>query len=274
MRRKMIELNTEGVITFNHPQNANPLALWEDDAKITANASSYRGMRIQRESDGEYRIPTYNWSMAGSDWIADLQDTPFIRLGHGISDTSQLAERMLSSTATNVMAAGTYDQGNYGLAYNVNKVNKAFYLRNLLDAALRRPVTVVFVSGHSPSPIPSEALSALARIKNLPDNWDGDGASRINESTLAKAEQLIREAFLVSPKRLKPPSVAPAFGGMIVAEWSGPGGRELILDIPAGDAPAGFLLVEVSPEGEELETDDQLGHAWSIQDLIARLIRD
>ena len=271
MRPKMIELNTEGVITFNDPQNASPLALWEDDTKITANASSYRGMRIQRESDGEYRIPTYNWPMAGSDWIADLQDIRFIRLRHGISDTSQLAERMLSSTATNVIAAGTYDQDNYDIAYNVNK---AFYLRNLLDGARRRPVAVVSVSGHSPNPIPSEALSALARIKNLPDNWDGDGASRINESTVAKAEQLIREAFLASPKRLKPPSVAPAFGGMIVAEWSGPGGRELILDIPAGDAPAGFLLVEVSPEGEELETDDQLGHAWSIQDLIARLIRD
>jgi hypothetical protein len=271
VRPKMIELNRDGVITFKDAQNATPFAVSEHDAKITQNASSFRGMRIQGESAGEYWSATDDWPTGGGHRIADLQDSPFIRLGHGVTDTSQLVEMTLNATASDVLVTGTYGQGSYDVACNVNK---AFHLRKPLDAALQPPVTVVFVWGHNPYPIPSETLSALERIKNLPDNWDGDGAPRIAEGTVAKAERLIREAFLASPNRLRPPSVAPAFGGMIVAEWAGPRGRELILDIPAGDDPPGFLLIEISPEGEELETDDQVGHAWSIQDLITRLIRD
>ena len=119
--------------------------------------------------------------------------------------------------------------------------------------------------------IPAGILRALQRIRELPDNWDGDGATRIEEETLSRATRLIREACRVAPHDLKPPSVAPAFGGMIVAEWSGPGGRELILDIPPlGEVP-GFLLVEPSGEGDEIETDAELAPPWTMRQLIARL---
>jgi hypothetical protein len=119
--------------------------------------------------------------------------------------------------------------------------------------------------------VPVQTLRSLKRIKELPDNWDGDGASRIEEETVLRAAGLIREAFQAAPNKLKPPSVAPAFGGMIVAEWSGPDGRELILDIPpAGEVP-GFLLVEPSVDGDEIETDALLVPPWSMRHLIARL---
>ena len=119
--------------------------------------------------------------------------------------------------------------------------------------------------------IPLQTLRSLQRIRELPDNWDGDGATCIQEETVLRATRLIREAFQVAPNKLKPPSVAPAFGGMIVAEWSGPGGRELILDIPPAGEPPGFLLVEPSVEGGEIETDAALAPPWSMRLLIARL---
>ena len=123
-----------------------------------------------------------------------------------------------------------------------------------------------------PEVIPAQTLRVLQSIKALPDNWDGDGATRIAEETVSRATRLIRQAFQAAPNDLKPPSVAPAFGGMIVAEWSGPGGRELILDIPpAGESP-GFLLVEPNGEGEEIETDAELTPPWTMRQLIARLI--
>jgi len=271
LRPKMIDLNRDCLITFDDPQNASHLTLRNDYAKIAKNASRYWDMWIHRDSDREYWIATGDWPLAGTNWIPDLQDTSFTRIGRGTGDTSHLPERTLVSTATDVLSADNFGQLPYYVSYNAGKASVG---RKLLHSALRRTVTVVLGSGHKPDPVPRETLIALDSIKNLPDNWDSDGASRIDEATVVKAEQLIRQAFLTSPRRLNPPSIAPGFGGMIVAEWSGPAGTELILDIPAGDEPPGFLLVEVSPEGDELETDDRLGHAWSIQDLIARLIPD
>ena len=119
--------------------------------------------------------------------------------------------------------------------------------------------------------VPSQTMRALERIRALPENWDGDGATRIAEETVSRATRLIRQAFRASPNDLKPPSVSPAFGGMIVAEWSGPGGRELILDIPPSGEPPGFLLVEPNGEGDEIETDADLTPPWTMRDLIARL---
>ena len=145
---------------------------------------------------------------------------------------------------------------------------------HIREHAIRPSTTLIHLAEAHPNPIPSETLAALERIKGLPDNWDGDGASRIDEKTVEKAEQLIREAFLAAPQGLKSPSVAPGFGGMIVAEWSGPKGRELILDIHAGDETPGFLLVERSPDGEEIETDEELSPPWYIPNLISRLVSD
>lgn len=268
---KIIEVSQGGFNTFKEPQNASTLPFWDDYAKMGAGAVSYAVIGTPREADREFMIAAGDWPTADSDWLADLQDTPFTRSSYGIGDTSFLLERTLSSTATNVLTPDTLGQVAYHISYDAGK---AYIARHLLDAALRRHVTIVLVADHDSDPVPKETLSALNAIKNLPDNWDGDGTSRIDVATVAKAERLIRQAFLTSPRRLMPPSVAPGFGGMIVAEWSGPTGIELILDIPPGDDPPGFLLVELSPEGDELETDDQLGHSWSIRDLIARLIPD
>ena len=271
VRPKATDFTSNDVISFNSLRTRNPLAPSEGDVKITEDAISHPRIWTQLDLAGEYVVPTVEWPIGRNTWLTDWHETPSMQAGHGIENIVQLLERRLDSTATSVTMAGSYGQRNDGLTYNANEI---FHGWKLLEGALRRATVLVLFSGVNPDPIPSETLRALERIKELPDNWDGDGASRIDKKTVAKAEELIREAFLASPKGLKPPSVAPAFGGMIVAEWSGPGGRELILDIPAGDESPGFLLVEHSPEGKELETDDELGPAWSMQDLIARLTGD
>ena len=271
VRRKMIEDDQDGVTIFDDPQNSIFPRHWDDYARMAETAASYSRIQIPKELDREFRIAANDWPTAGTDSFGHLLVTGFPRLNHGALSASHSPHRSIISTATNVLAADTYDQ----LVFHVPRNRgKASTVRQLLDVALRRPVTVVLVSDQSPDLVPSETLSALRSMKNLPDNWDGDGASPIDEATVTRAEQLIRQAFLASPKRLKPPSIAPGYGGMIVAEWSGPAGTELILDIPAENEPPGFLLIEISPAGDELETDAYLGDAWSIQDLIARLISD
>ena len=269
VRPKIVEVNQDGIIRFDDPQNSTFLPFWDDCVKIADSAAYYNGVQTLKEADREFRIAASDWPTAGTDLFADLHVTPFPRLDHGTPNASHLSRKTIISTATNILAADTHGQ----LVFHVPRnFGRGSTVKQLLDAALRRPVTVVLVSDHNSDPVPSETLSALNSIRNLAENWDGDGASPIDEATVAKAEQLIRQATLASPRRLKPPSVAPGYGGMIVAEWSGPAGSELILDIPAEDEPPGFLLVEISPEGDELEIDDHLGHAWSIQDLMDRLI--
>ena len=120
--------------------------------------------------------------------------------------------------------------------------------------------------------IPFETLDALKAMVELPDNWDGNGALAIPEETVKKAIKILDEAYHLPPGSLPDPSVAPAFGRMIVAEWTGPNGNELILDIPSGDKPPTVLLVERDEQGNEEETDREIGNYWSIREVVVRLL--
>ena len=115
--------------------------------------------------------------------------------------------------------------------------------------------------------IPAETKNALARIRELPDNWDGDGASVISPHTVERAEELIRDAFVFAPDKLRPPSVAPGYGGMIVIEWSDDKGSELILDV-LPDEPVRFLLMGYSLTG--CMVDGIIDDRTTIQELISR----
>ena len=122
--------------------------------------------------------------------------------------------------------------------------------------------------------IPKVTLDALNRISSLSNNWDGNEAQRVHPNTIEKARLLLEEAFSVLPVNIPLPSVAPAFNGMIVVEWTGLEGRELILDVPPGEEPPGFLLVDPNAVGAEKETDSEIGDEWSIRGVIARLLGD
>ena len=266
---RMTEFTRDGVPSFYDLQNISPLSPWDEDIQKTEKAFGYGIVWDQPQSAVRHDISSSEWLIEGNRSLTEWKETDSIRVGHQIADLVQAFEEPLHSTATDAITVGTYSSMSLGSTYHANET---MYLRKLLEDAFRRSTALVFLAEPSPDPTPRETLTALGRIKELPDNWDGDGASRIDDKTVEKAQQLIRKAFLAAPDRLKPPSIAPAFGGMIVAEWSGPEGRELILDIHPGDEAPGFLLVERSPDGDEIETDEQLGLTWSIRDLIVRLI--
>ena len=269
VRPQMINPDPGSITAFKDALSVTLPSPWENPRGATLDASSYDSATIQMEADKDYMLPAYDWPKPGSLWQAELRKRYLIGLDHEITNTSQSPAMVLNPTATDLMLSGIRSQHNYDFTPRYGETS---YQGHTLDFALPNSVTVVFISHHIPESIPSQTIDVLERIKNLPDNWDGDGATRIDPQTVEKAKQLIRQAFLAAPGRLKPPSVAPAFDGMIVAEWSGPEGRELILDIPAGDQIPGFLLVERSPQGEEIETDDELMMPWSIPHLIARLM--
>lgn len=119
--------------------------------------------------------------------------------------------------------------------------------------------------------IPEETKQALERIRKLPDNWDEDGASKIDDATVDKAEQLIAAAFCGAPYELKLPSVAAGYGGMIVVEWSGiTGGNELIVDVHEGDKPFGYLLVKtVAFSDIKTEYDGKFNSAYEVRELLS-----
>jgi hypothetical protein len=270
-RKNHFYFTADGVNCFYNFDIPNAPAPWDENVKITQDLISHGLRWDQRESVGQHEIPSSEWPTAGSRRLTDWLETSAIRVGHQMAEMVRGPEKTTDSTATNFVAAGDYGLLILEPAYNADE---HLYWVKLIKDALRRSPVVTVIPSHEANPIPSETSRSLERIKELPDNWDGDGASRINEKTVSKAERLIREAFMTSPNKLDAPSVAPGFGGMIVAEWSGPEGRELILDIPPGDEAPGFLLVERSTEGNEIETDDELGPTWSMSELIARLLGD
>lgn len=269
VRPQMINLDPGSITASKDPLSATPPPPWENPRGAIIDASSYGSATIQMDAGKDHMLPGYDWPNPGTLWQAELRKRDLIRLAHEITDTSQSSATVLNSTATDLIISGIPSQHNYDFIPGYEETS---YQGHTLGFSLPNSVTVVFISHRITESIPSQTINALERIKNLPDNWDGDGATRIDPGTVEKAKQLIRQAFLAAPGRLKPPSVAPAFDGMIVAEWSGPDGRELILDIPAGDQFPGFLLVERSPQGEEIETDDELIPPWSVPRLIARLM--
>ena len=235
------------------------LVAWDPADKLTAAFHAQWAGWPQHEPVGSIAFNPDQW-----EW----QETNATRVSPEIFGFANRIEDISAPSATIFPADDTHGLAGFGL---VSRGNETGCEIKLTEAVFRASVLRNILIRTSNVPIPSETIRALNRIKELPDDWDGDGASKIEEETVSKATSLIREAFLASSSKLEPPSVAPAFGGMIVAEWSGPGGRELILDIPPGDEPPGFLLVEPSDDGNEIETDAEIGNFWSIRDVIARL---
>jgi hypothetical protein len=270
-RPKGTDLATGDLIFLYDFDNIPHLTHRDENIKMTEDSVIETYMWHGRTPEVKHGIVAGDLAFNHHFRLGDWQDTDCISLGRRNPNALHAFERAVQSTVTNISIAGTPRPGFFDPTYQADQTS---YVGKPIEDAFRQLVGVVVLTEGSRDPIPSETRKALDRIRALSDNWDGDGASRIGERTVAKAERLFREAFLAAPEKLKPPSVAPAFGGMIVAEWSGPRGRELILDIPAGDEAPGFLLVERTPGGEEIETDEELVPPWSMRDLIARLMGD
>ena len=244
--------------------------VWDEDVKTVGVLSTDRFSWNQLEQLGRQETPIYDRPAAWIHFLADRHNSDAFRVGLEIAGFHCGLEQPPASTATNFWTLGACTVLAVALGCDAMETGSSI---ELVEGEFRvtARATVLPRPTQGQDPVPVQTLRALERIKQLPDNWDGDGASRIEEATVSKAERLIREAFRASPNKLKPPSIAPGFGGMIVAEWSGTEGRELILDIPPGGEAPGFLLVEPLVDGDEIETDGVLGPSWSMRHLITRL---
>ena len=120
--------------------------------------------------------------------------------------------------------------------------------------------------------VPTPLLDRLTYLAELPPNWDGEGGLPVSQVTVDKIRDLLQRAYSVGGSKLSEPFISPAYDGTLVAEWKTRSGKELILDVPAGDTTPGFLLVEPIGSGEEFETDAKIGDEWPIETVIQRLL--
>jgi len=121
-------------------------------------------------------------------------------------------------------------------------------------------------------PLPAEILERLEGLARLSEDWDGEGGLPIAAATIEKLKELLRRAVIVGGDNLPTPFISPSHDGMLVSEWKTESGKELILDVPAGDNVPGFLLIEHEASGKELETDAELVGEWSIERVIRRFM--
>ena len=107
-------------------------------------------------------------------------------------------------------------------------------------------------------------ISSSRRLLDFKDNWDGEGAVRVQEQTWRRAVDFLRQNLtLLWEKhqiRAEPPSIVPVNDGSIDIHWKVEG-RELLINIPPiprkratyyGDNKEGGNVVE-----GDFETDAQ-----------------
>ncbi|HEY9833366.1 MAG TPA: hypothetical protein V6D26_22630 [Stenomitos sp.] len=107
------------------------------------------------------------------------------------------------------------------------------------------------------SPWQLNTIRGIAKLANLPDNWDGYGSSKIQQKALETAFHLVLAIQLEEPPT---PHISPVPGGGIQLEWQ-TSTRELELEI-LPDGSIEFLTVL---EGNDIEEDclplDRVGEA-------------
>lgn len=115
-----------------------------------------------------------------------------------------------------------------------------------------------FPSGLVFSPLEeiNEIIKASRVMLDLEQDWDGEGASPIAESTWERAAEFMRKTastlWTVHGRRMESPSLVPVADGGIDLHWKLPN-RELLISIPAsanalatyyGDDTRGWNIVE------------------------------
>jgi hypothetical protein len=123
------------------------------------------------------------------------------------------------------------------------------------------PQQYVLLPDHNLKEI-DQLIESSRKMLELEENWDGEGASSIAESTWQRAvEFLRRNASILWTKyslRIENPSIVPVPDGSIDLHWK-LAGRELLINIPAtqgnwasyyGDNKQGGNIVKVTLHAE------------------------
>lgn len=106
------------------------------------------------------------------------------------------------------------------------------------------------------------------QLRQLPENWDSYGASRISSNAIEKGKSILTVMTSIGlPQQF---FVAPSPDGGIQIEWELPG-KELLLEIPPTGEPVRYLLVETTPTGEELEIEGTIPEREGLEQLLQRI---
>jgi len=107
------------------------------------------------------------------------------------------------------------------------------------------------------------------QFKQLPENWDSYGASRITDEAIEKGKSIL--AFMTAAGVLKQSFVAPSPSGGIEIEWYG-AGKEVVLEIPPTGAPITYYMVETTVSGQEREIEETIPEKEGLAQLLQRIV--
>jgi hypothetical protein len=187
----------------------------------------------------------------------DMNGTfPFAEVENGIQDFSskmRFSDATLSSTKVRKLGAVS---GSFSASFP----NSTIVINSALNAQPRE-IDVLqsskVISLLNLSSWQLNTIRAIAKLANLPDNWDGYGSSKIQPKALATAFHLVLAIQVEEPPT---PHISPVPGGGIQLEWQ-TSTRELELEI-LPDGSIEFLTVL---EGNDVEEDflplDKVGEA-------------
>jgi hypothetical protein len=121
--------------------------------------------------------------------------------------------------------------------------------------------------------LPTAVATELERLSELPANWDGNGITPLNPTTVERTWYVLGLAYLFGGSDLPTPFMSSSRDGRMILEWETEPGRELIIDVPESlESQVRFLLVEPNEEGEETEIESEISDSWSIQGIVRRLM--
>jgi hypothetical protein len=107
-------------------------------------------------------------------------------------------------------------------------------------------------------------IRSFLDLLQVPQNWDGYGASQVQEQIVQQALLLL---FEVMDNDAPPPSVVPLSDGGVQVEWHRHG-RNLEIEFPA-DEPSGFYYYE---NNNDIECEGQVSSRYDqLQSYIASL---
>ena len=103
-------------------------------------------------------------------------------------------------------------------------------------------------------------IRAIAKLANLPDDWDGYGSSKIQPNALTTAFHLVLAIQVEEPPT---PHISPVPGGGIQLEWQA-STRELELEILPDGSIEFLTVLEVNDIEEDCLPIDRVGEAQKL----------
>ena len=106
------------------------------------------------------------------------------------------------------------------------------------------------------------------QLRQLPENWDSYGASRISDKAIEKGKSVLTAMTAIGFPQLF--FVAPSSDSGIQIEWE-LHEKELVLQIPPTGDPVTYLLVETTATGKERETEETITGTEGLEQLLQRI---